>query len=139
MKKLFFSIFIFFAFFLSLKSQNILEIQQKRFEATSARDSILLEKYISEDLFYIHSNGLTENKKEHIHTVLVKKIVYNSFEYLGTPKILKRKKTQIINGTVLVKGLFSGTPFESKLLFTAVYEKKNRKWQLLRWQSTKIN
>ena len=135
-----YALFLFFfclSFLKNAQSQSILEVQKIRFESTVKQDSSTLNKLISNDLYYIHSNGLTETKAEHIHTILSKKIVYQSFEYQGEPSVLKRKKIQIINGKVLVKGLYAGIPFASNLLFTAVYEKKKRHWQLLRWQSTK--
>ena len=136
--KLQFLLLAFFFFGLNnIQSQSVLEVQKMRFEATVKQDSVLLNDLISNDLYYIHSNGLTETKAEHIHTILTQKIVYQSFEYQGEPSVLERKKIQIINGKVLVKGLFSGTPFTLNLLFTAVYEKKKGQWQLLRWQSTK--
>ncbi|MFM2267625.1 MAG: hypothetical protein RL757_1066 [Bacteroidota bacterium] len=139
MKYLFFY-FIFAANALFAQQEtDILAIQQKRFEATTKQDSATLETLLSPDLYYIHSNGLTENKAQHLQTILQQKIVYQSFTYLDKPVILKRKKLYIINGTVLVKGLYNNTPFETKLLFTALYECKKRHWQLVRWQSTKIN
>jgi hypothetical protein len=133
--------FVALAFLLFLlknaQSQPILEIQKKRFEATVKQDSIVLNSLISNDLCYVHSNGLIENKAQHIQAILNKKIVYQSFVYQGEPNILERKKMQIINGKVLVKGLYIGNPFELNLIFTAVYERRKNKWQLLRWQSTK--
>ena len=134
----YFLLIIFYFFLLkNIQSQSILEVQKMRFEATVKQDSLELNKLISNDLYYVHSNGLTETKAEHIHTILTKKIVYQSFEYQAEPIVLQRKKIQIINGKVLVKGLYNGTPFALNLLFLAIYEKKKRQWQLLRWQSSK--
>ena len=133
-----FLLIVFYFFLLkNIQSQSILEVQKMRFEATVKQDSLELNKLISNDLYYVHSNGLTETKAEHIHTILTKKIVYQSFEYQAEPIVLQRKKIQIINGKVLVKGLYNGTPFALNLLFLAIYEKKKRQWQLLRWQSSK--
>ena len=135
--KYFFTL-VFLSFFLkNVQSQSILELQKKRFEATVKQDSTLLNDLISNDLYYIHSNGLIENKEQHIQAILNKKIVYQSFDYQGEPSILERKKIQIINGKVLVKGLYAGSPFVTNLIFTAIYERRKNKWQLLRWQSTK--
>ena len=133
----FFIFFFFFSFLKNVQSQSILDVQKIRFEATIKQDSSELNRLISNDLYYIHSHGLKETKAEHIHAILSKKIVYQSFEYRGEPSVLNRKKIQIINGEVLVKGLYTGIPFSSNLLFTAVYERKKGQWQLLRWQSTK--
>ncbi len=139
MKYLFFYFLFATNMLFAQQETDILVTQQQRFEATTKRDSATLETLLSPDLFYIHSNGLTENKAQHIATILQQKIVYQSFTYLGKPVILKRKRLYIINGTVLVKGLYNTTPFETKLLFTALYECKKRHCQLVRWQSTKIN
>jgi hypothetical protein len=105
--KRFFTFALFFFLLKNVQSQTILEVQKKRFEATVKQDSVALNSLISNDLYYIHSNGLIENKAQHIQAILNKKIVYQSFEYQGEPSILQRKKIQIINGKVLVKGLYS--------------------------------
>lgn len=48
-------------------------------------------------------------------------------------------KTSITNGTIKVKGLLSGNPFEVRMLYTAVYRKQHKNWQLVNWQSTRAS
>jgi Domain of unknown function (DUF4440) len=116
---------------------QLLALQQQRFEAMIAQDTVTLKKILSDDLTYVHSNGLEETKTTHLHSIGQKKIVYQSLLYDVPTKVVVRKKTAILTGTVHVKGLFGDTPFDMHLLFTAIYVSEQRTWRLWRWQSTK--
>ncbi|MEY4905880.1 MAG: hypothetical protein RLZZ292_3695 [Bacteroidota bacterium] len=117
--------------------QQLLIVQQHRFDAMVRQDTIALQSLLSDDLTYIHSNALVETKTTHLYSVGQKKIVYQSLDYDAVPSVSIRKQTAIITGIVHVKGLFNVTPFDVHLLFTAIYIKHKRRWQLWRWQSTK--
>jgi hypothetical protein len=116
---------------------QLLTTQQHRFKAMQQQDTTTLHTLLSDDLTYIHSNALEETKATHLYSIGHKKIVYQSFDYDTQPSVSIRKRTAIITGIVHVKGVFDVTPFDVHLLFTAIYVKHRRGWQLWRWQSTK--
>ncbi len=118
-------------------AQQLLTTQQHRFEAMTRQDTAALKVLLAEDLTYIHSNALIETKVAHLYSVGHKKIVYQSLDYDTPPVVTLRKRTGIVTGIVHVKGLFDTTSFDVHLLFTAIYVKEKRKWQLWRWQSTR--
>ncbi len=117
--------------------QLLLDTQQHRFEAMLQQDTATLNPFLAADLTYIHSNALVETKVAHLYSVGHKKIVYQSLDYDAPPSVHIRKRTGVITGIVHVRGLFDVTPFDVHLLFTAIYVKPKRTWQLWRWQSTK--
>lgn len=116
---------------------QILAVEQARFEAMMHRDTGALPQMLADDLVYIHSNALKEDKKEHIHTIATGKIVYSSMDRESVSTRIYGK-TAITNGTIHVKGIVSGNPFDIRMLYTAIYSKKKKNWQLANWQSTRL-
>lgn len=115
---------------------QVLANEQARFDAMIHRDTLALESLLSPDLVYIHSNALRETKADHVRSVISGKIVYekmepsnNSVRFFG--------KTAINTGDIHVKGIISGNPFDVKMLYTAVYRKKKKRWLLVSWQTTR--
>lgn len=119
----------------SLKNK-ILAIEQLRFEKMMGRDTAALRDLLSDQLVYIHSNGLTENKTAHLSAIGSSKIIYQHMERKSS-EIRVVKNLAFNRGEVHVKGALNGNPFEVQLLYTAVYQKHTGKWQLLHWQSTR--
>lgn len=118
-------------------SSHVLTDESRRFAAMTARDTAALRRLLHKDLIYIHSNALTEDKSEHITAIAAGRLVYQKMEPRNT-RVRRYGKTALTNGTLQVKGLLNGTPFELNLAYTAVYRKKRGIWQLLNWQSTRI-
>lgn len=137
-----FCIFLFTTLPLSLFAQSkcdlkILDTEQRRFEAMVRKDTVLLRDLLADDLVYVHSNALTESKKEHISNIAAGRLVYEKM----TREQAKARcygKTALTNGVVQVKGILNKTSFEVRLMYTAVYRKKGGTWQLASWQSTRL-
>jgi hypothetical protein len=129
-----------FVLFPSLKvySQNaVFEPEIQRFKAMIDKDSFKLNQLIHTDLIYSHSNGLVENKTEHIHTILSGHIIYQQIineEF----KIRSYGKWKLTNGVIHVIGIIDKKAFDIKLRYSASYINVKRKWQLINWQSTKM-
>lgn len=119
-------------------AETILLSEQSRFDAMMGHDSVVLTRLLADDLIYIHSNGLKENKKEHIAAIQTGKIIYQSMNR-ENPAVRIYGKTALVSGKISVKGIISGNPFDIKLLYTAVYHKKRSVWQLVNWQSTRYS
>ncbi len=115
----------------------VLETEQRRFNLMVAGDTAALRTTIADDLVYIHSNTMTENKNEHIAAISTGRLVYHS---MNREKVAVRRygKIALTNGLVHVKVTLNGKDFELPLAYTAVYHKKKGKWLLVNWQSTKV-
>ena len=113
--------------------------QTMRFDAAVRQDTVLLQNLLSEDLTFIHSNGLLETKSSFVASIKNGKIKYNSFEVTEQHIRQYGRKTCIIDGKININGAFEKNPFSVSLLFTSVYRKQHQRWQLVAWQSTKRN
>lgn len=118
--------------------KTIVESETMRFKAQIEQDSNALKTILSDDLVYIHSNALTESKSDFLHSIKTGNITYKSMQPEEGRSIRQYGKTGISNGIVHATGILNGNPFDIRLRYTAVYLKKKGKWQLVSWQSTRI-
>lgn len=125
-----------FSFAQSRSDRAVLETEQRRFDAMTRRDTIALHTMLSDRMMYIHSNALTENKAQHIGAIASGRMVYQTM-VRERADVRHFGKTALTNGIVQVRGIVNGTPFEVRLVYTAVYRKKRGHWLLLNWQSTR--
>ncbi len=126
-----------FALAQSKTEQKILDTELRRFEAMERKDTSALHDLLAGDLVYIHSNTLTENKKEHISNIATGHLIYEKMTR-EQAKVRRYGKTALSNGTVQVRGILNKKNFEMRLAYTAVYRKKGGTWRLVNWQSTRV-
>ncbi|MEO1259780.1 MAG: nuclear transport factor 2 family protein [Bacteroidota bacterium] len=117
--------------------QTIADLEQQRFLAMMQKDVAFLENVLTEDVTYAHSNGLVENKKQHLENVSSGSITYQQMK-VEENSLRIYKKTAVNNGIINVKGLYKGTPFQVRLGYTNIYVKTKRQWKLAAWQSAKL-
>ena len=120
--------------------EALLRSEQARFTAQVERDTLALLHLLDDDLLYIHSNGLQETKRDFIESVSGGGIVYNSMSPVaGSHRITRLgRKHYMIQNVVDVAGLYRGKAFDIQLWYTSVYRKRRGVWQLLTWQSLKV-
>lgn len=123
---------------LSLPAQVILEQEDARFQAQMKKELEQLDKMISEDLLFIHSNAFEEGKEAFLENVASGNITYSRMEAEPGREILYRKKTALVRGILQVAGSYEGGSFDIRVRYTAIYQKRKKDWLLLNWQSTKI-
>lgn len=118
------------------QEQAVFAAEAARFKAQVAKDGLALQTLLDDDLYYLHSNGLVENKQDFITSVKGGKIVYSQM-LASDHRIRLYGKTAVVYGLVMVAGAYQGEPFDISLYYTSVYRKKRGKWLLMNWQSTK--
>jgi len=121
----------------SKNAQKVLDNETHRFEAMTRADTTILKLLLADELVYIHSNALKENKREHLAAIASKKLVYEKMER-ESASVRFYGKTALVNGIIKVRGILNNNSFEVRLQYLAVYRKKHGVWQMVNWQSTKI-
>jgi ketosteroid isomerase-like protein len=135
--------FIFFLFWYSILSASaqpaardeVIRTEKERFAAMVRKDIPALEKLLSDDLYYIHSNGSVDTKESFINSIKTGERYYDNIEI---EDILVRiyGNTGIING---VCTYYRTDASNLKLRYTNVYVKDKRAgWQMVSWQSFKM-
>lgn len=110
--------------------------EQARFDAQVRRDTAALRQLLGADLTYIHSNALVENRDHFIETIALGRIVYDSL----VPVEMRRRvygETVVGDGQVRVQVQMNGETIRVDLLVTTVHVRRDGRWQLVAWQSTR--
>jgi len=110
--------------------------EQARFDAQVRRDTSALRRLLGDDLTYIHSNALVESKDHFIETIALGRIVYDSL----VPVEMRRRvfgEAVVSDGKVRVQVQMNGQTVRADLLVTTVHVRRDGRWQLVAWQSTR--
>ena len=121
----------------SKKQLKLEALERQRFEAMTTKNIALLQEMLSDDLTYLHSNGLLENKQQHLNNISTGYLTYSTLQP-ETMAVRVHGRSAIGNGIVHVTGIVNGKPFDIRLRYTDVYIKKKRKWRLAAWQSLRL-
>ncbi|MBM4186058.1 MAG: DUF1080 domain-containing protein [Gemmatimonadetes bacterium] len=121
----------------SSAAQQLAALEADRFAAQINRDTAALRNLLGDDLVYVHSNALIENKEDFIESVASGRIQYDS---LVPVRMTHRVHggTAIGTGRVRVQVRLNGVPARLELLFTNVHQRRQGRWRLVSWQSTRV-
>lgn len=117
--------------------QMIVDFDKKRMHAMTAKDVAALEAVLADDLIYTHSSARLDTKKSLIGAMVSGTTVYTSIE----PSEVKAQDlgdSVVLTGIAQIKVVSNGTPNAFGVRFTDVYAKRNGKWQMVTWQSTRL-
>jgi len=118
-------------------ADGILRLDESRFAAMTRGDLAELNKILADDLVYTHSSGLVEGKKEFIASLQSGNLKYVSIQN-------EEKKARIYGTVALVNGRAKvtisarGQEQSFVLRYLDVYAKRDGKWQMVAWQSTRL-
>ncbi len=117
------------------QASQVLQLELQRFQAMVDKDIEFLEHVISEDLYYIHSNGNVDNKEQFIDPIAAGERSYEDIT-LDNPQVRIYGNTAIINATCTYHRTGEdGLPNNLTLLYTNVYVRKSGRWKMVSWQS----
>jgi len=110
---------------------------QSQWRAQVTRDTATLRNLLGEDLVYIHSNALVEDKAGFLRTVATGTIVYHDISPLEmTHRVIGA--VVVGNGRVRVRVGLGGQDLVLELLVTTVHARRDGRWVLVAWQSTRV-
>ena len=117
--------------------QAVIDLDKKRMQAMASKDVATLESLIADDLIYTHSSARLDTKRSLIEGMTSGKTVYTSVE----PSDVKAQDlgdTVVLTGVAQIKVTVGGTPNAFGVRFTDVYARRNGRWQMVTWQSTRL-
>ena len=122
---------------MSGNGQAIIDLDAKRMTAMAAKDVATLEAVLAYDLIYTHSSARLDTKRSLIDAMVKGTTVYTGVE----PSDVKAQDlgdTVVLTGIAQIKVVSNGTPNEFGVRFTDVYTRRNGRWQMVTWQSTRL-
>jgi len=119
--------------------QQVLQAEKDRFAAMVKADGPALEKLLADDLTYIHSTALLQNKAEFIKSLLAGNIDYVSIVPSDADaKVRINGTTAVATGLAAVNVIDNGKDRKIRIRYTTVYANRGGAWLLQNWQSTVI-
>ena len=122
---------------MSGNGQAIIDLDVKRMTAMAAKDVATLEAVLADDLIYTHSSARLDTKRSLIDAMVKGTTVYTGVE----PSDVKAQDlgdTVVLTGIAQIKVVSNGTPNAFGVRFTDVYTRRNGRWQMVTWQSTRL-
>lgn len=117
--------------------QTVIDLDRKRMQAMASKDVATLEALIADDLIYTHSSARLDTKRSLIDNMTSGSTVYSAVE----PSDVKAQDlgdTVVLTGIAQIKVTANGNPLAFGVRFTDVYAKRDGRWQMVAWQSTKL-
>jgi ketosteroid isomerase-like protein len=117
-------------------SDTVIELDRKRMTAMAEKDIATLNELIADDLVYTHSSARLDTKQSLIGNMESGSTVYTSV----VPSDVKAQDlgdSVVLTGTCRISVNSGGNAMNFGVRFTDVYAKRNGKWQMVTWQSTR--
>jgi ketosteroid isomerase-like protein len=117
--------------------QTVIDLDRKRMQAMAAKDVATLEGLLADDLVYTHSSARLDTKHSLIEGMTSGKTVYTGVEPANV-KAQDLGDTVVLTGECRIKVTAGGTPNAFAVRFTDVYARRDGRWQMVTWQSTRL-
>lgn len=117
--------------------QEIESLDNKRSQATLNKDFEALELLIGEDLRYIHSSSVQEDKKQYLDKLASGHYVYHGLDVLQREfRVLG--DVVLVNGDLRINVEVAGTKKIVMSRYLQVWAKRSPGWQMVSWSSVPI-
>ena len=116
--------------------QKIIDLDKKRMHAMAQKDIATLKTLLSDDLVYTHSTARLDTKQSLIGNMESGSTVYTSV----VPSDVKAQDlgdSVVLTGSCRISVSSGGNAMSFGVRFTDVYARRNGKWQMVTWQSTR--
>jgi hypothetical protein len=117
--------------------QEVLAAERARIGLAVKADTAALEKMLGDDLTYGHSDGRVDTKAQFLDALKSGDLKYESMEH-ANPTVRVFGNTAVITGLSNVKVKSRGQDLNLRLRFTCVWVKRDARWQMVAWQSTRL-
>lgn len=121
----------------SKAEQEIRKVDQERVAALLRADVPMLEKFMTDDFTYTHSNGATQTKTEFLSDM--KNVTW---KFLGLElqdiKVRVYGDSALLTGRCHLIGMVRGKDVSFPMHFSEVYKRNGKQWQWVMYQSTRL-
>lgn len=117
--------------------RGVIDLDRKRMRAMAAKDVETLENLLADDLVYTHSSARVDTKRSLIQAMVSGATVYTSVK----PSNVKAQDlgdTVVLTGIAHIEVVSNGAPNTFGVRFTDVYTRRDDRWQMVTWQSTRL-
>jgi ketosteroid isomerase-like protein len=115
----------------------VIDLDRRRMQAMAAKDVAQLEALLADDLIYTHSSARLDTKQSLITNMKSDATVYSSVE----PSDVKAQDlgdVVVLTGAARIRVASQGKQLDFTVRFTDAYARRNGRWQMVVWQSTRL-
>lgn len=113
-------------------------LERSRFTAQLRVDIDTLQPLLADDLVYCHTNALCQTKAEFIATLRSHTLAYKSIDVIAQNSRSLAPGIAVINGKLNMQGELNGQAVTLQAVYTALWSRRDGRWQLTAWQSTRV-
>lgn len=109
----------------------------RRFEVMTGKDYTALASILADDLVYTHSSAAVDSKASYLESLTSGRVTY---------KVIKPSNLQVrvfgdmavIHGEAAMEVDANGQQIVNTLRFTDIWARRDGRWQMVAWQSTRM-
>ena len=118
-------------------ADRVREVDRERFRAMVENHFEQLAALLADDLVYVHTSGEVESKRQFLDRLRSGSLRYRSIE---PTDVLVRTygDAAVVTGRSKMAVTTGGSDRQFEILYTAVYAESGGRWQLVSWQSTRV-
>lgn len=112
------------------------ELETKKSRLMIARDVAALAELLSQDLYYVHSNGLKDTKEIVLKNLWKGNVVYSKLDAQLDEVVALGTSAFQAHGRLFLEVTLNGVERKFQTLILVVWRQENGTWRLLSQQST---
>jgi hypothetical protein len=112
-------------------------VERARFQMWVKGDTDAMKAVLADDLIYCHSSAQCETKQQLMAAFASKHTIYRKLDAV-TLKPRALGGAVLINGKVDIVAELNGNTTAFQAIYTDAYVKRDGRWQLVSWQSTRV-
>ena len=116
---------------------DIATLENQRIAAYIGGDTAPLEKIFADDLTYVHSSGISDNKRQVIDSFTSGDLKIHKFDREDL-KVRDVGDAMLATGTGSIEITMKGKDLKFKLRYSALYVKRTSGWQVVYYQGTRL-
>ena len=120
-----------------INPSEVMRAELQRYEAQTQDDFVAMESMIGDDLVYIHSSSVVDDKKAYIDAMRAGAVKYRTMRLLDS-QIRIYDCIAVMTGTARFEVTVKGTDLTVDLRFTEAWAKRGNDLQFVSWQATRI-
>lgn len=118
-------------------ADGVRQAEAARIQALLTRDFAALERILSDDLTYTHSNAKVDDKVAYLEPFKSGRTRYVRLE---PSEVVARvyRDAAVLTGRMLSVAMVTGTESRTDLRFTSVWVHRDERWQMVAWHSARL-
>jgi hypothetical protein len=114
------------------------ELENKRWQLLLRGDAEALTDLVSDDLQFVHSSGLKDDKKQYLDSIRTGAVIYRSADTRIETVVPLGDESFIASGALKMTANVRGTERNLHSLFMVVWRREQETWRFVAHQTTSV-